>query len=83
LIFAPLAWLKLQFFCHRGDTEMGGFGISAKVDLLYIEDFRTVRQNATWASVAFDDTAVADFFDECVDRGVSPSRCGRIWLHTH
>ena len=29
LTFAPLAWLKLQFFCHMGDTEIGGFGISA------------------------------------------------------
>ena len=28
LIFAPLAWLKLQFFCHAGDTEIGGFGVA-------------------------------------------------------
>jgi predicted PurR-regulated permease PerM len=33
--------------------------------------------------VAFDDAAVADFFDEQVDQGVVPERCGRIWIHTH
>ena len=24
LLFAPLAWLKLLYFCHSGDTEVGG-----------------------------------------------------------
>src|SRR5262249_55005204 len=33
--------------------------------------------------VAFDDTAVADFFDAQVDRGLSPQQFARIWLHTH
>jgi proteasome lid subunit RPN8/RPN11 len=83
LTFSPLAWLKLQFFCHAGDTEIGGFGISAEEDLLYIEEFRTVRQDVTPMSVAFEDTAVADFFDDCIDQGIHPSRCGRVWLHTH
>lgn len=83
LIFAPLAWLKLQFFCHAGDTEIGGFGISAADDLLYVEDFCTVRQHVTALSVRFDDNAVADHFDACVDQGVSLARCARIWLHTH
>ena len=34
-------------------------------------------------TVAFDDAAVADFFDDCVDRGLNPARFARVWLHTH
>lgn len=83
LTFSALAWLKLQFFCHSGPTEIGGFGVSAKEDLLYVEDFQTVRQEVTSVSVRFDDGAVADWFDRCVDQGIPPARCGRIWLHTH
>ncbi|HEV3146954.1 MAG TPA: hypothetical protein VGZ47_23905 [Gemmataceae bacterium] len=83
LTFAPLAWLKLQYFCHFGDTEVGGFAISAPKNLLYIQDFRTVRQHTTSVSVRFEDAAVADFFDECVDRGLKVSQFARIWLHTH
>jgi hypothetical protein len=37
----------------------------------------------TGASVAFDDEAVADFFDAQVDAGRTPDRFARIWLHTH
>ena len=83
LTFSPLAWLKLQFFCHHASTEIGGFGISAEDDPLTIEQFETVKQQATSVTVAFDDAAVADFFDDCVDRGLSPSRFARVWLHTH
>lgn len=36
LTFAPLAWLKLQFFWHAGPTEIGGFGISSPKDFLYV-----------------------------------------------
>src|SRR5207248_1895786 len=83
LYFAPLAWLKLQWFCHAGDTEVGGFGVSAAHNPLYIEDFVTVRQRASVASVRFDDAAVADLFDELVDRSLKPDRFARIWIHTH
>jgi hypothetical protein len=83
LTFAPLAWLKLQHFCHAGQTEIGGFGVSAANDLLYIEDFVTVRQQASPFTVRFDDAAVADWIDRCIDRGLTMSRCARIWLHTH
>ena len=83
LVFAPLAWLKLQFFLHAGATEIGGFGISRARDLQYIEEFRTVRQSVSAVTVEFDDQAVADHFDRCVDDGIEPQRCGRIWIHTH
>jgi len=78
-----LAWLKLVYFCHLGDTEIGGFGIAAPNNFLYVEDFVTVRQEVTEVSVRFQDEAVADHFDSCLDRGISPVRSGRLWCHTH
>ena len=83
LVFDPLCWLKLQFFCHLGDTEIGGFGISADGDPLYVEQFTTVMQGASAVTVDFADSAVADYFDQCVDAGMKPRQFARIWLHTH
>jgi len=83
LTFAPLAWLKIHFLCHAGGTEVGGFGLAAGHDPLYVEDFVTVRQQATPLAVRFDDAAVADYFDACVDRGLHPNRFARLWCHTH
>jgi len=83
LRFTPNAWAKLQFFCHHGETEIGGFGITSPDDPLLVEDFVTVKQAATCISIAFDDAAVADFFDVQVDAGRRPEQFARIWLHTH
>lgn len=83
LRFSPTAWAKLLFVRDLGDSEVGGFGITACEDLLFVEDFRLVRQASTGASVAFEDQAVADFFDHEVDRGLRPEQFARIWIHTH
>lgn len=83
LRFEPLAWLKLQWFCHRGETEVGGFGLSSPYDPLHIVDFLTLKQDATCVTVSFHDTAVADLFDRYADLGVPPDRFARVWLHTH
>jgi hypothetical protein len=83
LRFGPLAYLKLQFLCHAGPTEVGAFGISAESDLLYVEDVVAVRQECTAVSVYFQDEAVADHFERCAANEIPPQRCGRIWLHTH
>jgi proteasome lid subunit RPN8/RPN11 len=66
-----------------GPTEIGGFGITPADDLLYVEDLRLVGQSCTATSVAFDDDAVAGFFDEQVDQGRRPEQFARIWVHTH
>jgi hypothetical protein len=42
-----------------------------------------VRQACSVVSVAFDDTAVAEFFDEQVDTGLRPEQFGRISIHSH
>jgi len=83
LRFSPTAWAKLLYLRDLGETEVGGFGISAADDLLLIEDIQLVRQTCNVGSVAFDDESVADFFDRQIDAGVTLSRCARIWLHTH
>ena len=83
LRFSPTAWAKLLFLRDRGSTEVGGFGITPAADLLCIEDIRLVRQNCTAVSVAFEDTAVAEFFEEQVDAGRRPEQFARIWIHTH
>jgi hypothetical protein len=83
LRFTPTAWSKLISFCHHGDTEIGGFGVSHANDLLLVEDFVTVKQHVSIASVVFDDAAVADYFEDQVDAGRKPEQFSRIWLHTH
>ena len=83
LKFSPTAWAKLLFLRDYGDTEVGGFEISPRNDLLYIEDVQLVKQVCSWAHVAFDDESVADFFDAQVDAGRRPEQFGRIWVHTH
>lgn len=79
----PYAWAKLIYLRDAGPTEIGGFGISARGDLLLIEDVELVRQEADWASVVLDDSAVADFYDRQVAQGRAPSEFGRVWIHTH
>ncbi len=83
LRFSPTAWARLLFFRDLGDTEVGGFAVTAKDDLLLVQDFTAVQQKVSMASVAFDDGAVADFFDRQVDLGRRPEQFARIWLHTH
>ncbi len=43
LRFSPTAWAKLLFLRDYGDTEVGGFGISASHDLLLINDIQLVQ----------------------------------------
>jgi hypothetical protein len=83
LRFTPHAWAKLLYLRDAGDTEVGGFGIANSKDLLLIEDFVTVKQTATAASINFSDEAVADFFDQQVDEGRQPEQFARCWIHTH
>jgi hypothetical protein len=83
LRFSPTAWAKLLFLRDYGDTEVGGFGIAASNDLLFVEDVQLVQQTCTWAHVAFDDESVADFFDTQVDLDRKPEQFARLWLHTH
>ena len=83
LRFSPTAWAKLLFLRDYGETEVGGFGVTASDDLLLVEDVQLVKQDCSWIHVAFDDESVADFFDKQVDAGRRPEQFARIWVHTH
>ena len=83
LRFSPWAWAKLLYLRDIGPTEIGGFGIAAAEDRLFVEDIALVTQECSLVSVAFDDNSVADFFDDQIDRGLVPARFARIWIHTH
>jgi len=83
LRFTPYTWAKLLYLRDLGETEVGGFGISAAHDPLLVEDIVLIRQSCTVVTVHFDDDSVADFFDTQVDQGLNPARFARIWIHTH
>lgn len=83
LRFTPYAWAKLLNLRDAGPTEVGGFGITSEQDLLLVEDVRLVQQVCSRVTVKFDDAAVADHFDRCVDAGLPPERFARVWIHTH
>jgi len=48
-----------------------------------VQEFVTVTQEDSMASISFDDEAVADFFEQQVEAGRRPDQFARIWLHTH
>ena len=83
LRFSPWAWAKLLCLRDLGPTEVGGFGISDAEDLLFIEDFVLIQQDCSPVTVAFDDGAVAEYFDHQIDLGRRPAQVGRVWIHTH
>lgn len=83
LRWSPYAWAKLKWFCARGDTEVGGFGVTAIDDMLYVEDFQVVKQTASVAKFDFDDEALNDYMTAMAEKGIPPNRCMRVWVHTH
>jgi hypothetical protein len=83
LRFSPTAWAKLLYFRDKTANEVGGFGITPVDDLLYVQDFVTVKQTVSCVSIDFDDAAVGDFFEDQVDQGRRPEQFARLWIHTH
>ena len=83
LRFSPYAWAKMRYFRDKGNTEISGFGIAEGPDLLHIDDFITIKQDASAAHFEFDDSAVSDFLTDQVEKGLQPRQCMRVWIHTH
>ncbi|MCA9039032.1 MAG: Mov34/MPN/PAD-1 family protein, partial [Planctomycetaceae bacterium] len=83
LRFTPYSWAKLLYLRDRGETEVGGLGISCPESLLLVEEVELVRQLCSVVTVAFDDESVADFYDRQTDAGRQPQEFSRIWIHTH
>lgn len=42
-----------------------------------------IRQDCSPVTVAFDDGAVAEFFDQQIDADHRPEQFARIWIHSH
>ncbi len=83
LRFSPRAWSKLLFLRDVGRTEVGGFAVTSADDLLCVHDFVLVQQTCSPVTVAFDDEAVAEYFDRQIDAGLMPPSFARVWIHTH
>ncbi len=81
--FTPFAWSKLLFLRDCDGTEVGGFGISVRSDLMLVEDVRLVTQQCTATSVQFSETAVQELFAEPACDQQRDNHAGRIWIHTH
>jgi hypothetical protein len=87
LAFAPLAWLKYNFFCHHngGRTEVAGFGHHEVTGhRIRIVDFVPVLHRT--ASAAYVDLDAEDrlrVMEEFAAEGVDPAEVLRCWLHTH
>ncbi len=84
LIFSVPAWCKLQWFLHKGQTEIGGYGVSLDPSTpLYIDELAILKQETSGATVEFDGEDVDNFFYECRQRGLKAGQYGNIWIHTH
>jgi proteasome lid subunit RPN8/RPN11 len=81
----PMAWLKLKYLLHKGDTEVAGFAITGDPkDPTYITDFMTVKQSSSGASFEFDDDALAEYMDQMTgELEYEPWQVFRIMVHTH
>lgn len=83
LFFTPYAFAKLIFFRDKGPTEISGMGITDIDQLNVVKDIKLIKQSCTSITTEFDDTAIADFFEDMVDAGYHPKQFGRVWIHTH
>jgi proteasome lid subunit RPN8/RPN11 len=83
LRFTPYAWARLLILRDAGDTEIGAFGLTRPNDPLLIEDIILPDQHCTSATTEFDDTTIAKFFEDMVEKGHQPTDFGRVWIHTH
>lgn len=73
----------MNWLCHAGETEIGGFGITPEPGRLLVTEFHLITQQCTPVFVSFDDEAVGDYFERRVDEGYKPEQFARLWLHTH
>jgi hypothetical protein len=83
LVMSPFAWLKWQYLCHAGPTEVSAFGVTAADDPLYVEALAVPKQECSGAYTDMDADSIAALTDAVVDQGMHPSQFGRVWLHTH
>lgn len=84
LTFTPLAWLKLNYYCHAGNTEVGGYGVAGDpVKPLHITDVVLPRQSCTLATVDLDMDDLGLRWEDLALGGLQPFQYSSVWVHTH
>lgn len=83
LRFTPYAFAKLAYLRDKGDTEVGGYGISDAQDPLLVIDFVMVEQECTSVFCELDGADANRMMAEMAELGITADRCCRIWIHTH
>lgn len=84
LRFTPTAWEKINFIkTLAGEREFSAFGVSKKHDWLLVRDIVCVKEVRTSASAIMNDQAVANYFDDMLDKGHTVEEFSRIWIHSH
>ena len=83
LRFSPTAWAKLLYLRDVGDTEVGGFGITAADDLLFVEDVELVRQVLYAGLRGLRRPGRGRLLRPAGGPRRGCEQFGRIWVHTH
>ncbi len=84
ITFHPFAWFKLQWFCHKGDTEIGGYGVAKDKDKpLYIHDLVIPKQECSGATTDLDMDDLSLRWETLIEEGLQSSQYAAIWIHTH
>lgn len=83
LRFSLYAWRKMCYIRDLGDTEVSFFAVSKRDALDLVVDVRMPYQTGFSAFTEFDESRLADFFEDMVEGGFHPEEFGRIWCHTH
>lgn len=83
LRFSLYAWRKMCYIRDLGDTEVSFFAVSKRDQLDLVVDVRMPYQTGYSAFTEFDESRLANFFEDMVEEGFHPEEFGRIWCHTH
>ena len=84
LLVSPLAWAKMKWFMKQADkVEISGFGTTEEGNPLHVIDFHTIKQTVDGAATKFDDLALGIYMAKNAKKGIDPSRCFRVWIHSH
>lgn len=87
--FTPFAWAKMLYLRDKGYTEISGFALTDAKDPYLVIDFMMPKQECSGATTEMTSEGIVELFDKLSGpakfggMGISPSRYGRIWIHTH
>lgn len=83
LRFTPYAWSKLLYMQNSGKTEVAGYCVTETDDPLLVTDFILIKQECTSVTFELDETDMAEYQENMLDRGLAVWQFSRILAHTH